>query len=144
MIRRALIAFVLALAAPCAAEARELVLVVSAGSPIDRLDSIELRKLYLGFSVQRDGRPLQAFRNRADPRIDEVFLQNVVAMTDVAYERRLLANTMQRGLRPPEEFRDRTALLDALAREPTAVSFAWLDEVARNPRVRVLRVLWRD
>ena len=46
--------------------ARGWALIVSARSNITRLDSLEIRKLFLGFSVYRDGRALPGQPLRVD------------------------------------------------------------------------------
>jgi hypothetical protein len=133
-----------AVATTARAERREVVLVVSAASPVVHLDSIEIRKLFLGLTVERNGRPLIAVRNVSDPALDEIFLQNVVAMSELAYEHRLLTTTMQSGRPRPPSMASRTALLEAVERDAYLVTFAWTEDVARNPRLRVVRVLWRE
>jgi hypothetical protein len=134
---------ILAAAAPARAE-ESVALIVSAASPIAHLDSLEVRKLFLGFSVIRDGRSLRALRNSSNERIKQIFLQNVVAMSESTYERRLLSIALQLGQTRPVEFSSRAELLEAVARDPAAVSFAFSSEVAGNPRIKVLRLLWHD
>ena len=130
-------------AAPRAAE-QVMVLIVSAESPVTHLDVIDVRKLYLGLSVIRDELPLRALENRSDDRLHEAFLQNVVAMPASAYERRLLLMTLQQGARRPRLYTSTSELLAAVASDPSAVTFAWANDVAQDRRIKVLRVLWRD
>jgi len=131
-------------AAPSVAADRSMVLIVSADSPVTHLDAIEVRKLYLGLSVIRAGLSLRALDNRSDDKLHQAFLQNVVAMPESVYERRLLSIMLQQGARRPQAFETATALLAAVAADPSAVSVAWATEVVQDRRIRVLRVLWRD
>jgi hypothetical protein len=133
----------LAAAAPARAD-ESVALIVSATSPIARLDSLEVRKLFLGFSVIRDGRNLRALRNSSSGRIRQIFLQNVVAMSESTYERRLLSVALQLGQTRPAEFSSGAQLLEAVAKDPAAVSYVFSSEVAGNPRIKVLRLLWHD
>ena len=131
-------------AAPSRAAEHSMVLIVSADSPVNHLDAIEVRKLYLGLSVIRNGLPLRALDNRSDDKLHQAFLQNVVAMPEGVYERRLLSIMLQQGARRPQAFETASALLAAVAADPSAVSIAWATEVAQDRRIKVLRVLWRD
>jgi hypothetical protein len=121
-----------------------LVLIVSADSPVEQLDSLEVRKLFLGMTVEHNGSRLRPLLNEADPKVKEVFLQNVVAMTDTTYDRRILRLALQRGALLPTVYTDTSRLLAAVVADPSAVSFAWYRDVAQDRKIKVLRVLWHD
>jgi hypothetical protein len=122
----------------------QLVLIVSADSKIAQLDSLEVRKLFLGLTVTQDGNRLRPVLNETDARVKEIFLQNIVSMSDITYDRSLLRLTLIQGQRQPTAYRDIALLLKAVAADPSAVSYAWAKDVARDSRLRVLRVLWYD
>jgi hypothetical protein len=122
----------------------QLVLIVSADSKIAQLDSLEVRKLFLGLTVTQDGNRLRPVLNETDARVKEIFLQNVVSMSDITYDRSLLRLTLIQGQRQPTAYRDIALLLKAVAADPSAVSYAWSKDVAGDPRLRILRVLWYD
>ena len=145
--RAAVIATLAALllgAVPSARADESLVLFVSADSPVSRLEIIEVRELFLGLTVIRNDRSLRALDNYSDGRVHEVFLQNVIAMPESAYVRRLLLITLQQGGRRPTVYTSKAVLLAAVAADPAAVSIAWAKDVANDRRFKVLRVLWRD
>jgi hypothetical protein len=127
-----------------AAHADSVVLIVSARSPIQQLRSADLRKLFMGFDVVEGELALRAVRNRADPRLDEIFLQNIVGLSELVYERQLLARKLQNAASLPAEYRDEEQLLDAVARDPRTVSFAWSRSVVTRSDIQVLRTLWHD
>lgn len=122
----------------------ELVLIVSADSKIEQLDSLEVRKLFLGLTVTHDGHRLRPVLNEADARVSEIFLQNVVSMSDITYDRRLLRLALQQGRTQPTAFKDTALLIQAVGADPNAVSYAWAKDVAHDSRVRIVRVLWQD
>ena len=126
------------------ARADSVVLIVSARSPIYELESAELRKLFMGFRVVSGGVPLRAARNRSDPRLDKIFLQNVVALSELVYERQLLTRRLREASALPAEFPTDAGLLDAVARDPRIVSYAWATAAAKRSDVRALRILWHD
>jgi len=103
-----------------------------------------VRKLFLGMTVEHNGVHLRPLLNESDPMVKEVFLQNVVAMTDTTYDRRILRLALQRGASLPTVYTDTARLLAAVAADPGAVSFAWYREVAQDRKIKVLRVLWHD
>ena len=122
----------------------ELVLIVSADSKIEQLDSLEVRKLFLGLTVTHDGHRLRPVLNEADARVNEIFLQNVVSMSDITYDRRLLRLALQQGRTQPTAIKDTSLLIQAVGADPNAVSYAWASDVAHDSRVRIVRVLWQD
>jgi hypothetical protein len=122
----------------------QLVLIVSADSKIAQLDSVEVRKLFLGLTVTQNGNRLRPVLNETDARVKEVFLQNIVSMSDITYDRSLLRLTLIQAQRQPTAYKDIARLLKAVAADPSAVSYAWSKDVAHEPRIRILRVLWYD
>jgi hypothetical protein len=121
-----------------------LVLIVSADSKVEQLDSLEVRKLFLGMTVVHNGNRLRPLVNEADARVKAVFLQNIVSMTDMTYDRRILLLALQGGRSLPAVISDTTTLINTVAADPTAVSFAWARDVQRDKRIKILRVLWQD
>jgi hypothetical protein len=122
----------------------QLVLIVSADSTIAQLDSLEVRKLFLGLTVTQNGNRLRPVLNETDARVKEIFLQNIVSMSDITYDRSLLRLTLIQGQRQPTAYKDIALLLQAVAADPGAVSYAWAKDVAHDSRIRILRVLWYD
>jgi hypothetical protein len=134
----------LLVAGTCAARADSVVLIVGASSPIEQLGSLELRKAFMGFDVVVGGAVVRAARNRSDARLEKIFLQNVVDLSELVYERQILSRKLEKAAALPLEFLDNDRLLDAVARDPRIVSYAWATAVARRSDLRVLRILWHD
>lgn len=140
-----LIVLLLCLGAATTAFADEtVVLIVSADSKVAQLDSLEVRKLFLGMTVTHDGERLRPLVNESDPEMKDIFLQNIVSMTDMTYDRRLLRLALQSGRSLPDVYTDTAALLNAVAADPHAISFARAREVQHDRRIKILRVLWHD
>jgi hypothetical protein len=139
-----LLAALLSLAGAAPVRADSVVLIVSARSPVHELGSGELRKLFMGFRVVSAGTELRAARNRSDSRLDKIFLQNVVALSELMYERQLLARQLREAGVVPADFVSDDKLLDEVASDPRTVSYAWASEAAKRSDVRVVRVLWHD
>jgi hypothetical protein len=142
VIRTAAIVLALLICAPVCAQNR-VVLVAAADSPIEMLSSFEVRKIYLGIAVFKNGRTINAVRNGSDPRLSDVFFQSVVGLSEERYERRLLTNVFKYGTVRPGEISDASQIKPLLTANPYAVSYLWVtDEVPTG--LKVLRVLWQD
>jgi hypothetical protein len=126
------------------ASGREVVLVVSSRSPVADLEPLEVRKLFLGLPVVRNSQPLHAALNESDEQLSRVFLQHVVAMSQSAYDRRILAQAMQQGRPRPLVMKSTAALLATLESDPLAVSYMWVKDIPASPHLRILRVLWTE
>ena len=145
IMRRALLLLALLLGAPLgSAGSQSVVLVVRADSAVVDLDSVSVRKLFLGVPVLVDGSPLHPIRNRSDTRLDQIFLQVIAAMSQSVYDRQILIGLNRHGWLRPQELDSSGRILDKLSMDPNAVTFMWQRDVARNPQIRVIRVLWTD
>ncbi len=119
-------------------------LVVRADSPVVDLESVAVRKLFLGVPVLVNGRPLHPIRNRSDARLDQIFLQEIAAMSQSAYDRQILVGVNRQGWLRPDEVDSPAGVLEEILSDPNAVSYMWQRDVVNNPRIRVIRVLWSD
>jgi hypothetical protein len=139
----AFLALLLGAARP-AFSGEELVLIVSARSSITQLDSSSVRKLFLGLTVTQNSNRLRPALNEADAQIKELFLQNVVSMSDSTYDRYVLRHSLLNGQSQPTVYKSTSQLIDAVAADTTLVSYAWQRDVFQDGRITVLRVLWHD
>jgi hypothetical protein len=145
IMRRALLA--LLLWGTCAqgfGGSQAVVLVVSANSNVVDMDPVTVRKLFLGLPVLISGHPLHPVRNRSDARLDPIFLQQIVAMSQSGYDRQTLIGVNRQGWLRPVEITTPARVLETLYSDPSAVTFMWLRDVAHDPKIRVIRVLWSD
>jgi hypothetical protein len=124
--------------------ADQLVLIVSADSKVEQLDSLEVRKLFLGLTVTHNGDRLRPVLDETDARVKEIFLQNIVSMSDTTYDRSVLRLALIQGQIKPIAYKDLAVLLSAVESDPTAVSYAWAKDVVHDSRIKILRVLWYD
>ena len=123
---------------------RQVVLVAASTSPLHNLDSLELRKIYLGFTVKRDEKIVKGLRYTEDENLNSIFLQTVVAMSEKSYKNRLLSLTIRQGTPRPAEYNKFEDLLDALSAKPYSVSYMWKDDAVGSSKVKILRVLWHQ
>jgi ABC-type phosphate transport system substrate-binding protein len=120
-----------------------LVLVTHVDSPIENLSNLELRKIYLGIAIRVDGEAIRAIRNLSDEQLDRIFLQNIVAMSERSYERRLLSFTMKYGRPRPDEIHDTNTLVERLSANPYAISYMWSTDADAEKELKILGTIWR-
>ncbi len=146
-VRKIAAAFLLALllspAAPAFAE-EQLVLIVSSRSDIDQLDSMLVRRLFLGLTVTQHGNRLRPLLNESDAQLKEIFLQNIVSMSDSTYDRYLLQLSLKQGRTQPMVYRENAQLINSVAADSATVSYSWLKDVEHDSRIRILRVVWHN
>jgi len=142
--RFALFVLLIASGGALRAAERQVVLVVSSDSPVQQLEPIEIQKLFLGWPVTRDNHALRPVCNTSDSALSDVFLQYVVAMSQSAYDRRILTQVLQHGRPRPLELSTSAEVLHALSTDRYTVSYMWLKDVPANPHLRILRVLWTE
>jgi hypothetical protein len=141
----AMIFFVLLLGASTPVSAtEELVLIVSTRSDVEQLDSPLVRRLFLGLTVTRHGARLRPVLNEADPKIKELFLQTIVSMSASTYDRYVLRLSLLQGRTQPTVYKSNAELINAVAADPAVVGYVWARDVAHDPRIRILRIVWHD
>jgi hypothetical protein len=121
-----------------------VVLVTDKDSPIQLISSLDIRKAYLGILVTVDGNTVRALRRRDDERLNQIFLQSVIAMSERSYERRLLSLMLKFGTPRPDVVGDSDELLESLARFPSSIAYMWKRDAEKDPRVRIIGVLWQE
>lgn len=142
LMRRPLALLLLLLAAG-SADARDLVLVVRGDSPVTEMDSLTVRKLFMGFTVTAGNQQLHAIRLGGDAALESAFLQSVVGMSAPQYERRLLRMAVKQGRAAPSMLDSPTEVVGALREDTRAVGCLWADQVVGRSDLRIVRLLWR-
>ena len=137
-----LVAMMSSMAASWAEDA--VVLVTVSDGPITDISSLDIRKAYLGISVTIAGSTVRPLRQQDDDRLNLVFLQSVVAMSQKSYERRLLSMMLKYGTPRPSEVDDLEDLIERLVRNPNAIGYMWKSDAESDSRIRTIKVLWQE
>jgi type IV secretory pathway TrbD component len=135
----------LSISLPCAASAgknRHLVLVTDSATGVTSLSTSEIHKLFLGLPIEKSGHSLEAAINRSDPFLYEIFLQKIVYMSSISYDRHLLSNVIQLGGQRPQVFNTTQSLISALKRKPGTVSVLWDSDLKNESDLMVLGEVW--
>lgn len=123
---------------------RAVMLVTGESCPVERIDNLDVRKVYLGIDVTIDGNHIRPLRLTGDERLDNVFFQSIVAMSRKSYERRVLSLAVKFGTPRPAEYRDLDAVLNTVRLVECGVTYIWDTDVIGQPGIKVLRLLWSD
>ena len=137
-----LVAMMSSMAASWAEDA--VVLVTVSDGPITDISSLDIRKAYLGISVTIAGSTVRPLRQQDDDRLNLIFLQSVVAMSQKSYERRLLSMMLKFGTPRPSEVDDLEDLIETLVRNPNAIGYMWKSDAESDSRIRTIKVLWQE
>jgi hypothetical protein len=143
-VAKLLIAVLVMLSAESSWAEASVVLVTGKDSPVEQLSSLDIRKAYLGILVRMEDITVHAVRRRDDERLNQIFLQSVIAMSQKSYERRLLSLVLRFGTPRPVIVSDHDALVQELASRPIAIGYMWKRDAEADDRVRIIKVLWQE
>jgi len=121
---------------------RHLVLVTDSTTGITALSTSEIHKLFLGLPIEKGGHSLEAAINHSDPFLYEIFLQKIVYMSSISYDRHLLSNVIQLGGRRPQVFNSTQSLINALKQKPGTVSVLWENDVKTRSDLIIIGEIW--
>lgn len=122
---------------------RRLLLVCGLESTISSLSHKEVRKLFLGMPIVKEGVRLKPLRNASDPLVEEVFLQKIIFVSKRSYERQLLSRVFRFGGARPPVFTNIRELIDELRQSPEAVTYMWSEQLAFADGLKTIGVLWQ-
>lgn len=140
---RAVLAVALLALSGIAEAEKQLVLVTADDCPADEISMLDVRKAYLGMGVELHGNPVRAFWLLGDEQSERVFFQNVMAMSQITYERRMLSLMLKYGTPRPREFKSTDALAEALRQRMCGIGYMWRERAISYSSLKVIRVLWQ-
>lgn len=122
-----------------------VVLVASDKSSLNMLGALELRKIYLGFKVKNPrGKAIKALVNASDEKLEHIFFQYVVAMSEKSFRRRMLSLMVRKGIPRPQQFKYLHGLHQSLIANPDSVSFMWIEDAQKLEGLKTIRLLWKE
>jgi hypothetical protein len=132
------------LLAGAAAFADSVVLVTGDQCPVEDISTLDVRKAYLGVTVNADGHRLRPILMRGDAKLEDIFYQSVVAMSKKSYERRRLSLALKYGTPRLDEFGDLSTVSQALRNEECAITYMWGHDAENLSGIKTIRLLWQD
>jgi hypothetical protein len=132
------------LLAGAAAFADSVVLVTGDQCPVEDISTLDVRKAYLGVTVNADGHRLRPILMRGDAKLEDIFYQSVVAMSKKSYERRRLSLALKYGTPRLEEFDELAAVSQAMQSEECVITYMWGHDAENLSGIKTIRLLWQD
>lgn len=123
---------------------RVVLLVTSNDCQMETISALDIRKAYFGIGVSYQDRAVRALRLKGDEKLNQIFFQSVVAMSEKTYERRLLLQLLKYGRPRPREFESVVDLAAALNEVPCSIAYMWQHEVNKHVGIKVIKVLWQE
>ena len=123
---------------------RVVLLVTSIDCQMETINALDIRKAYFGIGVSYQEHSVRALRLKGDEKLNQIFFQTVVAMSEKTYERRLLLQLLKFGRPRPREFESVGELATALNDIPCSIAYMWQHEVNKNAGIKVIKVLWQE
>jgi hypothetical protein len=121
-----------------------VLLVTSGDCPMETITALDVRKAYLGIRVNHEGHAVDGFRLKNDDKLNQIFFQSVVAMSERTYERRRLLLLLKYGQPRPLEFGSVNNLVVAVREAPCNIAYLWQRDVDTRDGVKGIRVLWQE
>lgn len=121
--------------------AASVVLITHQSSRLETLSLLEIRRLYLGFSLSNKyvSRPVI---NRTKEKLYEDFLKNVMHMTEDGYKRKIVRRVFRYGADYIEELHSIKEIEEHLVVYPGDVIFVASENLAEIDNAKVVARLW--
>ena len=123
---------------------RAVVLVTSGECGMDQISALDIRKAYLGVGVSYEGQSIRPFRLNNDEKLNQIFYQSVVAMSEKTYERRLLLLLIKYGRPRPQHYESADELAAAVAETPCSIAYMWQSDAQVWADIKAIKVLWQE
>jgi len=107
------------------------------------IDRDTVRKLYLGRPIIWENQRVTPIVNRSEDLLYEIFLQNVIHMSDSHYERYMLSTVFRLGGKRPRSITDLDSLINAVKSRPATVTFMWESTALATPGLHIITELWK-
>jgi len=120
----------------------QLLLVCGNQLAIPVLTHAEVRKLFLGSHIEKNGVHLIPFRNHSDSRATDVFLQKIIFMSERKYERQLASRVFRFGGVRSKVFESLPELVDELHQTPGSMTYMWSNQLEQARGLKSLGILW--
>jgi len=128
-------------AAAWSQQTANVVLITHKSSNVDSLSLLDIRRLYLGFSVANKNvnRPVI---NRVNEKVYEDFLKNIMHMTEDGYKRKIVRRVFRYGADYVTELYSIVAIARHLDAHPNDVVFVATDDLPRIKGAKIVVRLW--
>ena len=133
--------FLLTINIAYAEDASGVVIITNKSSQVESLSLLEIRRLYLGFSINNNyvGNPVI---NRTNEKLYANFLKNVMHMTEEGYKRKIVRRVFRYGSDYVAELHSLDAINQHLKENANDVVFVESKDVSHMDDVKIVMRLW--
>lgn len=118
------------------------VLVCSKNSTIANLDSLDIRRIFLGMKPVNQNQVIRPVINLSNKKLYKDFLKNVLHMTEDGYKRKIIKRVFRQGAGYIRETRTTDELIEQITNTPNAISFITPEQARQFDNIRIVQTLW--
>ncbi|VAW69695.1 hypothetical protein MNBD_GAMMA10-2452 [hydrothermal vent metagenome] len=119
-----------------------LLMVTDESNQILPLSKDELRRLFLGMPVYRNGNKLKAAINRSDEMCYQIFLQYILGMSHKRYVHTMVSSLYRNGIKTPPIFTRADDVIDYLHEEDYSVTYIFKHNLPQFNNLNVVQEIW--
>ncbi len=124
------------------AEDLHLLLITDKSNKIQPLSKDEMRRLFLGMPVYRNGNKLKAAINRSDEMCYQVFLQYILGMSHKRYVHTMVSSLYRNGIKTPPKFTSAEKIIDYIHEEDYSVTYIFKHNLSNFNNINVVQEIW--
>ncbi|HEY9200703.1 MAG TPA: hypothetical protein VIQ81_03810 [Gammaproteobacteria bacterium] len=125
-----------------ASESDSGVLVAAQDSPVQKVDILEIRRIYIGLESSAGSGINQPVMNLSDPFLYKTFLKNVMHMTESGYRRKTVKRIFRQGGERVKQIESHAELIEYLKNNKNDVSFMDFKTAQQIREIKVIQILW--
>lgn len=118
------------------------VLVAAQDSPVQKISLLEIRRIYLGLEPSVDSRINRPVINLSDPVLYNVFLKNVMHMTERGFRRKTIKRIFRQGGEKVKQLKSHAEIVEHLKNNKNDVAFMDLKTAQQSSEIKVVQILW--
>lgn len=118
------------------------VLVTSKNSSISKLESRDIRRIFLGLQPINNTLVKKPVINLSNNETYKLFLKKIMFLTEGGYKRKLLKRTFRQGADKINSISNIEELTIYLKNNPDNVSFMQHSDAVKNKDLKIIQVLW--
>ncbi|VAW66418.1 hypothetical protein MNBD_GAMMA11-3341 [hydrothermal vent metagenome] len=124
------------------AEDLHLLMVTDKSNDILPLSKDELRRLFLGMPVYRNGQKLKAVINRSDEMCYQIFLQYILGMSHKRYVHTMVSSLYRNGIKTPPTFTAAEEIIEYIHKEKYSVTYIFKHNLPKFNNLNVVQEIW--